>query len=55
MTGTWGTEELKMAVRKGYTIFRIHEVWHWPEVQRKQGLFATYVNKFLKAKQESGG
>lgn len=44
-----------MAVRTGYTFFRIHEVWHWPESQRKTGLFAPYINKFLKAKQESSG
>ena len=55
MTGTWCTQELKMAARKGYSILRIHEVWHWPEKQRKTGLFAPYVNKFLKAKQEAGG
>ena len=55
MTGTWCTEELKMAVRKDYTILKIHEVWHWPETQRKYNLFAPYVNKFLKAKQESSG
>ena len=55
MTGTWCTEELKMAVQKGYQIIKIHEVWHWPEKQRKTGLFAPYVNKFLKAKQEAGG
>ena len=54
MTGTWCTQELKMAARKGYSILRIHEVWHWPEKQRKTGLFAPYVNKFLKAKQEAG-
>ena len=55
MTGTWCTEELKMAERKGYKILKIHEVWHWPEEQRKTGLFAPYVNKFLKAKQEASG
>ena len=55
MTETWCTQEVKMAVRKGYTILKIHEVWHWPETQRKQNLFAPYVNKFLKAKQESSG
>ena len=55
MTGTWCPEELKMAVRKGYTIFHIHEVWHGPESQTKTGLFAPYVKKFLKAKQESSG
>lgn len=30
-------------------------MWHWPEKQRKTGLFASYVNKFLKAKQEASG
>ena len=55
MTGTWCTEEVKMAVRKGYRILKIHEVWHWRESKRKTGLFALYVNKFLKAKQESSG
>ena len=55
MTGTWCTEELKMAVQKGYRILKIHEVWHWGESQRKTGLFAPYVNKFLKAKQEASG
>ena len=55
MTGTRCTEEIKMAVRKGYRILKIHKVWHWPENQRKTGLFAPYVNKFLKAKKESSG
>ena len=55
MTGVWCTEELKMAVRKGYKILKIHEVWHWSENERKTGLFAPYVNKFLKAKQEASG
>ena len=55
MTGTWCTEELKMAVEKGYRILKIHEVWHWCEDKRKTGLFAPYVNKFLKAKQEASG
>ena len=55
LKGTWCTEELKIAVEKGYQILKIHEVWHWPEDQRKTGLFAPYVNKFLKAKQEASG
>ena len=55
MTGTWCTEELKMAVERGYQVLKIHEVWHWPEKQRKTGLFRPYVNKFLKAKQEASG
>ena len=55
MTGTWCTEELKTAVERGYEILKIHEAWHWGENQRKRGLFAPYVNKFLKARQEASG
>lgn len=55
MTGTWCTPELLKAVENGYTILKIHEVWHFPERQRKQGLFAPYVNTWLKHKTEASG
>ena len=48
ITGTWSTPELLKAVEKGYQIIKIHEVWHFPESQRKEGLFAPYVNTWLK-------
>ena len=41
---TWCTPELFQAVAQGYTIHRIHEVWHFPPLQRRTGLFAEYVN-----------
>ena len=53
--GTWVTLEIQQAVEKGYEIQRIHEVFHFPENQRKEGLFAEYVNTFLRVKQESSG
>ena len=53
--GTWCTPELERAVDMGYQIVRIHEVWHFPEEQRVTGLFADYVNTWLKIKQESSG
>ena len=53
--GTWCTPELQNAVEVGYRIVRIHEVWHFPKHQRKEGLFAAYVNTWLKIKQESAG
>lgn len=53
--GTWCTEELKKAEEKGYVIKKIYEVWHFPEGQRKTGLFADYVNKWLKNKTEASG
>jgi len=39
----------------GYTLIKIHEVHHFPERQRRTGLFADYVNTWLKIKQESAG
>ena len=39
----------------GYTLLKIHEVHHFPPNQRKIGLFAEYVNTWLKIKQESAG
>ena len=53
LRGTWCTPELVKAVELGYNICKIHEVWHFPNRQR--GLFADYVKKWLKIKQESAG
>ena len=55
ITGTWCTPELQKAVDLGYQILKIHEVWHFSENQRKEGLFADYVNKWLKNKTEASG
>ena len=35
----------------GYILVRIHEVWHFDKSE--EGLFADYVNTWLKLKQES--
>lgn len=40
-------------MEKGYQIIHIHEVWHFPEKQT--GLFANYVNTWLKIKEEASG
>ena len=55
LRGTWVTLELQKAVEKGYKVCKIHEVFHFPEEQRRQGLFKEYVNTFLKVKQEAAG
>ena len=55
LRGTWCTPEIEKAVEMGYVIKHIHEVWHFPESQRKTGLFAEYVDKWLRLKQESAG
>ena len=41
LRGTWCTPELVKAVEKGYTLIKIHDVWHFPPWQRQTGLFAN--------------
>ena len=53
LQGTWCTPEIAEAVKRGYQLLRIHEVWHFRHTQT--GLFADYVNTWLKIKQESAG
>ena len=61
MIGTWCTPELQSAIRLGYKILKIYEVYHWEETTqynretREGGLFAKYINTFLKFKQEASG
>lgn len=53
LRGTWCTMEVQKALERGYTMVKIEEVWHWP--QSVQGLFADYINLFLKIKTEASG
>jgi hypothetical protein len=53
LTGTWVTSELQKALELGYRLNCIHEVWHFPE--SSQDVFASYINTFLKIKQEASG
>ena len=55
LTGTWCTPEVREAVRRGYVVVQIHEVWHFPPNQQKFGLFRDYVNTWLKNKTEASG
>ena len=61
IVGTWCTPELLKAVEKGYRILKIYEVYHFEESTeydkstKNGGLFASYVNTFLKIKQEASG
>jgi hypothetical protein len=60
-TGTWSTVELQHAVTRGYQILKIFEVWHFERTTKYNpnepgsGLFADYVNRFIKIKQEASG
>ena len=51
--GKWATPELKWAIKKGYQIRTIYEIWNWEETT--DSLFKGYVSKFLKIKQEASG
>ena len=53
-TRTWCTPELVKVVEKGHTLVKIHEVCHFPPEQRRTGLFADYVNTWLKLKTRIG-
>ncbi|XP_062601051.1 uncharacterized protein LOC134262702 [Saccostrea cucullata] len=53
LTGTWVTTELHKALDMGYTLDRIYEVWHFKE--SSQDLFRSYIDTFLKIKQEASG
>ena len=53
LTWTWCTPELEKAVEVGYVILKTHEVAHFPS--KKQGLFESYVNRWLKLKVEASG
>ncbi|CAC5384164.1 unnamed protein product [Mytilus coruscus] len=60
ITGIWVTDELKMAVNKGYIVVNIYEVWHFGAVEqytilKTGGIFTEYINNFLKMKQEASG
>ena len=57
--GVWCTPEILKAVEKGYKIIKVYEVYHFSETTKYDresgsgGLFADYINTFLKLKQES--
>lgn len=59
-TGTYVAEELRVAVRKGYKILKLYEAWEYEMTQydpitKQGGIFAEYINTFLKIKTESSG
>lgn len=55
MTGSWGTEELRLAYQNGYVIKDVYEVYHWPRAERSDTFMRGYVSFFLRMKQEAEG
>jgi len=60
MEGTWVIDEVRLAVDKGYKILEILEVYEYEVTcydpkTGNSGLFADYIDTFLKLKQEASG
>jgi hypothetical protein len=55
MEGSWGTEELYLAMQNGYEINDIYELYYWEENQRSDQHLRGYVDYFLRMKQEAEG
>lgn len=60
LTGVWVIEEVREAMKNGYTVRKIYEIWEFeteccdPDL-KSGGVFADFINEFLKIKQESSG
>ena len=52
--GTWCTPEIMKVPNMRYHMLKIHQVHHFPEQQRKCGLFASYVKFKLNRSQVAG-
>ena len=53
LVGTWCTPEIHKAIEMGYELIDIHEVWDFEKGEG--GLFAEYVDTWLKIKTEASG
>ena len=50
LCGTWCTPELVKAVENGYTLVKIHEVWHFPPRATPNGSFRQLRQHMVKVK-----
>ena len=57
--GTWCTNEIMIAVKHGYQIKGIYEIWNFKNravlKETENGIFNEYIKTFMKIKQESSG
>ena len=51
LSGTWCTNEIALALQKGYRILEIYEVWHFTGTT--DTLFRGYVRDFMRIKMEN--
>ena len=56
LSGTWVSVELQKALQIGYTLLKVYEVWQYDTITKYDpitgdgGLFAQYMNTFMKKK-----
>ena len=60
LRGTWVSEEIKEALKLGYTIQRVYEIWQYQMTQYNQnehkgGIFAEYINEVFAQKTMASG
>ena len=61
LTGTWVTAELDKAISLGYKILDKYEAWHFASTKqydtesKSGGIWASYINLWLKEKQQASG
>ena len=53
LIGTWTTVEISYALKSGYEIVKLIEVYHYEETTKE--IFSEYINLWLKYKQQSDG
>ena len=53
LVDTWPTPEVQEAINRGYRIQHVYEVWHF--TRNSNSMFSSYVDTFLKIKQEASG
>ncbi len=53
--GAWHTEELYLAMRHGYHVEELYQVYHWSRENRSHTFMKGYVSYFLRMKQEADG
>ena len=53
--GTCELDDVRKAVEMGYGLIVVFEIWDFDKDTNSGGMFAEYVNIFLKLKQESSG
>jgi G:T-mismatch repair DNA endonuclease (very short patch repair protein) len=61
LEGEWVSLEVMEALNQGYKILHVYEIWHYKEtsqynpITKQGGLFTTYVDTFMKYKEEASG